>query len=179
MAWPLIIFALVNSSDVFLILKASEIINDTWLVVAVYICYNLFYAATAFPLGKISDTKNGLVFLIIGFLLYAVTYLGMSWATNTWQVFIIMAIYGLYAAATEGVAKSLLAKKVTKQNAGSLLGWFSAMQSIALAFASLLAGLLWNYNGKQFVFLIPAIFAMLLAFYFLTQFKKINTNSVN
>jgi hypothetical protein len=51
----LLVFALFNSSDVFLLLKAKQAgLNDTQ-VIGIYIFYNLIYALFALPLGMLAD----------------------------------------------------------------------------------------------------------------------------
>ena len=49
------IFSLVNSSDVFLILKSQNITKSSTLAIFGYVFYNIIYAAASYPLGGLSD----------------------------------------------------------------------------------------------------------------------------
>ena len=64
----LILFALFNSSDVFLLLKMKESgLTDT-SIIAVYIFYNLVFALLAYPIGILADKlgfKKTLIYLPI------------------------------------------------------------------------------------------------------------------
>ncbi|HEU4472063.1 MAG TPA: MFS transporter, partial [Flavisolibacter sp.] len=55
----LLVFALFNSADVFLLLKAREVTGSDSLTIAAYIVYNLVFALAAWPLGRLAD-KVGL-----------------------------------------------------------------------------------------------------------------------
>ena len=47
------IFSLVNSSDVFLILKSKNISGSDSMAIAGYIFYNIIYAVSSYPIGGI------------------------------------------------------------------------------------------------------------------------------
>ena len=49
----LLLLALFNSSDVFLLLKTKEITGDDRLTIGAYILYNVVFAIGAYPLGGI------------------------------------------------------------------------------------------------------------------------------
>jgi len=103
----LLAFTLFNSSDVFLLLKAKASgLNDTW-VIGLYIFYNLIYALTAFPLGILADKSDSKKMYSIGLLLLAIVYLGMATTCNAYTLAVWFLLYGLYAAATEGIFQSL------------------------------------------------------------------------
>jgi MFS family permease len=57
------IFSLVNSSDVFLILKSKEISNSDSLAILGYVFYNFIYAGSSYPIGLISDKVGKKKFL--------------------------------------------------------------------------------------------------------------------
>ena len=79
-----LVFALFNSSDLFLILKLKESgLNDTW-VIGAYILYNLVYALFALPLGVLADRIGLKTMYIIGLVMFALVYFGMSMQTESW-----------------------------------------------------------------------------------------------
>jgi len=90
----LLVFALFNSSDVFLLLKIKQAGFSDTLVIGVYIFYNLIFALCAFPLGIIAD-KIGLKNMFLGGIaVFAVVYFGMSFEVPVYGYFIFFFLYG-------------------------------------------------------------------------------------
>lgn len=157
----LLLFALFNSSDVFLLLKLKENgLSDT-AVIGVYIFYNLFFAVFAFPLGKMADKLGMKVVFISGLLFFSFTYFGFAFLQQQFWFWILFFSYAIYAAATEGVAKAWISNLVPKNETASAIGLYTGLQSIAALFASSLAGLLWFYLSSQLVFLLAGCAALL------------------
>ncbi len=172
----LLAFTLFNSSDVFLLLQAKQIgLNDTQ-VIGVYIFYNLIYALVAFPVGIIADKIGLKNMLSIGLLIFAVVYLGMGQSTNLYQVLALFFLYGIYAAATEGVSKALVSNITNKKDTATAIGTFSGFQSIFTLLASSLAGFIWFQFGAVTMFSISAVAALCVFIYF-SFFVKISFNN--
>lgn len=168
----LLIFTLFNSSDVFLLLKAKETgLGDT-LVISVYIFYNLIYALFAFPIGIIADNIGLKTIFITGLILFAAVYFGMSFNTNIYFFFGLFFLYGLYAAATEGISKAWITNITDKKDTATAVGTFSGLQSICTMLASSLTGLIWFEFGATSAFLMTATATLLVAAYFLTSVSK-------
>ena len=166
----LLLFALFNSSDVFLLLKMKESgLNDT-AVIGIYIFYNLVYALLAYPIGIIADKLGLKKIFIAGLFVFSLVYIGFSLNSN-WLVFVILFFfYGVYAAATEGISKAWISNIVDKSETATAIGTFSGFQSICAFIASSLCGLLWVNFGAMVTFLITAGITLLVIFYFL-RFK--------
>ena len=163
----LLIFTLFNSSDVFLILKMKNAgYNDT-IVIGTYIFYNLVYAAFSYPLGILADKMGMKKILVVGFLLFAMTYIGMAYAESQFVFIFLFFLYGVYAAATEGIAKAWITNVCEKNKTATAIGTFTAFQSIATLIASSTAGLIWYSFGASLTFLISGIVAVLVAIYIL------------
>jgi MFS family permease len=165
----LLLFTLFNSSDVFLLLKMKTAgLSDTALI-GVYIFYNGGYALLAYPLGSIAD-KFGLkkVFLA-GLFFFAIVYAGMSRSSSVPVFMILFFLYGLYAAATEGISKAWITQIIRNKNTATAIGTFTGFQSITTMLASALAGWLWYEFGPAVTFLSSAIVTLLVILYI--QFK--------
>jgi MFS family permease len=84
----------------------------------------------------------------------------------------LFAVYGLYYAATEGIAKALVADLVPETLRGTAYGWFNAAIGITALPASLIAGLLWQGAGSwtgfgpSAPFFFGAVMALLAGFLF-------------
>lgn len=154
-AWGL--FSLVNSSDVFLLMKAKASGLSTTSVILVYCLYNLIYAFSSPYLGKLSDQIERRKVLIGGLAIFLFVYLGFGVADQTWHYWLLFAIYGLYMGATDGVGKALaidLAPKELKATAVGLLGTITGLCTI---FASVVAGLLWDHVGAWSTFIYGSV----------------------
>ncbi len=164
----LLFFALFNSSDVFLLLKAKQAGLDDTMVIGAYIFYNLIYALFAFPVGIIADYIGLKKVFIIGLLLFAVVYFGMAVSTNVYFIFGLFLLYGIYASATEGISKAWISNISDKKDTATAIGTFSGLQSICTMLASTLTGLIWYEYGAATTFTIIALATVLVIFYFLT-----------
>lgn len=165
----LLFFALFNSSDVFLLLKAKDAgLDDTW-VIGIYIFYNLIYAFTAFPLGSFADKIGLKKMYIFGLVIFSLVYFGMGVTTNLYLIIVLFFGYGIYAAATEGISKAWITNISKEENTATAVGTYSAFQSIVAMIASVVAGLLWFYFGANVTFLVTASATILVIIYFLSR----------
>jgi MFS family permease len=159
----LLLFAVINSSDMFLLLKMKESgVQDT-LLIGVYIFYNLVYALFAYPLGRMADKLGMKTIFAAGLILYAFTYAGFAVSHSVLFFVIFLFTYGLYAAATEGVAKAWISSLVPKEENASAIGFYTGLQSFAAFLASSLTGVFWLAGSPVLVFAIAASVAFLLA----------------
>lgn len=161
----LLLFALINSSDVFLLLKMKESGQDDTMIIAVYIFYNLVYALLSYPMGMLAD-KLGLKYIFSGGLLvFSIVYAGFAVSSSLLSFMLLFALYGLYAAATEGISKAWISSLVPKGETASAIGTFSGFQSICTLFASSCYGLLWHQFGAMATLLISAVVALIVILY--------------
>ena len=169
----LLFFALFNSSDVFLLLKAKDAgLDDTW-VIGIYIFYNLIYALAAFPLGSFADKIGLKKMFLFGLIIFSLVYFGMGLTTNLYAIIALFFGYGIFAAATEGISKAWITNISKDENTATAVGTYSAFQSIVAMVASIMAGLLWFYFGANVTFLVTASATILVIIYFLS--RKIST----
>ena len=165
----LLAFALFNSSDVFLLLKIKDSgLNDTH-VIGIYIFYNLIYALSSFPIGILADKIGMKNIFVSGLILFAMVYAGMSYANSLAEFLVLFFLYGLFAAATEGISKAWITNVVHKKKTATAIGTYSAFNSIFSLLASSLAGLLWYTLGAPALFITSAIVTILVAVYFLVM----------
>ena len=161
----LLLFTLFNSSDVFLLLKMKQAgLTDTW-VIGVYIFYNLVYALSAFPLGIVADRIGVRTVFICGMALFVIVYGGMGGSHELTLFMILFFLYGIYAAATEGISKAWIASITKRERTGTAIGLFTGLQSICSLLASTFAGLLWFYFGASTTFYVSAGATLLVILY--------------
>ena len=173
----LLFFALFNSTDVFLLLQMkANGLNDT-AVIGVYIFYNLVYALLAYPIGMLADTFGLKKTFLCGLILFTFVYTCFAFKQPIIFYFLLFAFYGIYAAATEGIAKAWISNVVDKSETASAIGTYAGFQSIAALIASSVGGILWYYFGFKVTFLVTAA-ATLMAVFYLSSIgtKKVNSN---
>lgn len=162
----LLAFTLFNSSDIFLLLKAKQAgLNDT-NVIGVYIFYNLVYALSAFPIGILADKIGLKKMFIFGLSLFAIVYFGMAFSKSLYAISLFFFIYGVYAAATEGISKAWISNISDKKDTATAIGTYSGFQSICTLIASSLAGLIWYQFGANATFIITAVVTLFVIIYF-------------
>lgn len=152
----MLLFTLGNSSDAFLILRAQNVGVAVIAIPLVYALFNLFYAALSLPAGGISDRIGRRKVIAFGWLVYALVYLGFGLADASWMIWPLYALYGLYYATTEGVAKAMVADLVEPARRGTAYGLYNAAIGVMALPASLIAGLLWDRVSPSAPFLFGA-----------------------
>ncbi len=163
----LLLFALFNSSDLFLILKVKSSGMEDSQIIGMYILYNIVYAVFAFPIGILADKIGLKTTLVLGLILFSISYFGMAFNTDK-DLFIALFIsYGLYAAATEGISKAWITNITEPEDTATAIGTFAGMQSICTLIASSLTGLIWYYFGASSPFLLAGIVSISISIYIL------------
>ncbi len=168
----LLVFTLINSSDVFLLLKAKDSGLDDTMVIGAYIFYNLIYALAAYPMGIIAD-KVGLKRVFLGGLaIFSIVYFGMAFTDSLYVTFGLFFLYGLYAASTEGISKAWISLISDKKDTATAIGTYSGFQSICAMLASSLTGLIWYSYGAMAAFIVTAIVTFCIGIYFLINIPE-------
>jgi MFS family permease len=171
----LLLFTLFNSSDVFLLLKAKEAGCDDLLVIELYIFYNLIYAAFALPIGILSDKVGMKRIFIFGLILFVLSYVGMSLNTNHYLFFGLFFVYGLYAAATEGISKAWISNITNTKDTATAIGTFTGFQSVCAMLASSITGFLWFKFGATTALMASALGVCIVISYLIVVTKSMNT----
>ncbi|MDD2305983.1 MAG: MFS transporter [Prolixibacteraceae bacterium] len=167
----LLAFALFNSSDMLLLLKVKQSGMADTHVIGLYIFYNLIYALAAFPIGIIADKLSLKAVFTSGLALFAIVYLGMALTANIYIYLVLFFVYGLYAAATEGIAKAWISNITNPKDTATAIGTFAGFQSLATMIASSLAGLLWFWFGVETAFIATSVVTVLVIIYFALAIK--------
>ena len=159
----LTIFSLVNSSDVFLILKSNDISKSGTIAILCYVFYNLVYAGFSFPLGKLSDKFGKSKIYASGLIIFSAVYLGFALSSSLLIIWILFAFYGIYSASTEGISKAWISDFVSNEQKGTAIGLLAMLNSFAIMLGSLLTGILWDQFGSSVPFLISSIVSLVVA----------------
>lgn len=143
------LFSLGNSSNAFLLLRARELGWSDPAVLGLYVLYNCVYAATALPMGTLSDRIGHRSVILLGIAAFAVAYGGLALTTSAIAAPVLLAVYGLYASTTGGAMRALVADAAGSAGAATAQGLFQTVNGAGILFASLLTGWLWELGGSQ------------------------------
>lgn len=165
----LLVFAFFNSSDVFLLLKVKEAGFDDSSVIGLYIFYNLVYSLVSFPVGVLADKTGLRKIFISGLILFTVVYAGMAFADQLWVFALLFLVYGVYAAATEGISKAWITVISDKKDTATAIGTYTAFQSLSLMAASFVTGILWYSINSAAALFITALGVSGVIIYFLSD----------
>ena len=180
----LLVFALFNSSDFFLLIKTKETIGESsvqifgnkfdsdTITIAAYIVYNLVWALCSYPLGVLADKIGFKRIFLAGLILFASVYAGFAFNPSIPAIFILFGIYGLFSAATDGVSKAWITNIAHDKNTATAVGFYTSCQSICTLLASSLAGFIWHQVGSFFTFISTAIIAFLVFLFLMVKLKN-------
>ena len=138
------IFALGNSSDVFLVLRAGQLGIPTVMVPVVYLVFNLVYSLSAGPAGMAADRFGRKRIILLGFVLFAVLYYGFAVARNATDIWFLFMLYGVFMGLTDGVQKAFLASIIPADFKATAFGVYATCTGVAVFPASLIGGWLWD-----------------------------------
>jgi len=170
-----LIFAIGNSSDAFLIVRAKELFSGTSnalvTVILAYVLYNLTYSLGSYPAGKLADRIGPRKVYAFGLLLFSLVYLGFAYNDIPAMVWILFAVYGFYTAFTDGVGKAYASKLVQENLRATGMGIYHMSNGLATFAASTIAGLLWQTLGFRVTFIYGSVAAMLAVAMFIFWVK--------
>ena len=157
------LFTLGNSSDAFLLLRASALGVPEVQVPLLWAAFNVVKSVLSTPFGSLSDRVGRHRIIVSGFVLYALVYAGFAKATNASQVWGLFLVYAVFFALTEGTEKALVADLVPADVRGRAFGSFHFVVGLLALPSSLLFGWLWKTSGPALPFLVGATFALAAA----------------
>ena len=173
------VFGLANSANAFLILRAQGLGLSTRSTIMAYALYNGVAALSSIPAGKLSDRLGRRDLLIVGYSIYAAAYFGFGMTSDVRWIWPLFAIYGLFPALTDGVAKALATETAGSAGRATAIGIYSGVIGGAQILASYIGGLLWdNIEPAATFFLGTALAAVSVVLLVVLLPKQINKASL-
>lgn len=163
------VFAIGNSSDVFLILRAQNVGISTVQIPILYMMFNGVYALSSFPLGMAADRFGRKRMIWIGFVLFAGLYFGFGRASTPLSLWILFGCYGLFMGLTEGIQKAYLSTILPADFKATAFGVYNTVVGIATLPASFIGGWLWDHVSPSATFYFGAATAVTAAFLFVVM----------
>lgn len=164
------IFTLSNASDTFLFLKAQSAGVKILFIPLLWVVMNISYTLFSFPAGTLSDRLGRTKIIILGFIIYSLSYLGFAFATQPYQIFLLFFLYGIYYGITDGLLRALVSDLAPADKKGTAFGIYHFAIGITVLPASLIFGFLWQSLSPQIPFLFSSGVCLLSALIlYLTQ----------
>ena len=157
------VLTLARFSEAFLLLAGQEVGMAVALVPVILVAMNIFYAASAYPFGRLADRVSRPALLLVGIGLLIAADLVLATAGSIALIVAGAALWGLHMGATQGLLSALVADAVPSDLRGTAFGLYSLATGLALLAASVVAGALWSLFGPSATFVAGAAFAALAA----------------
>ena len=154
-------FTLARFSEAFLVLRAQQQGVPMALVPLVMVVMSAFYAASAYPFGKLSDRISHAGLLSLGLVVMIAADLVLGLNGGVPAVIAGVALWGVHMGMTQGLLATMVADTAPADLRGTAYGFFNLLSGVAMLVASVLAGLLWEHAGAGWTFGAGAVFCVI------------------
>ncbi|MES3030878.1 MAG: MFS transporter [Patescibacteria group bacterium] len=171
------LMAILNSSNMFLILRAREQgISDAFILIA-YILYNLIFASFSYPIGKWLDKYGSRTFYIAGIMIFSLVYalFGQDFGSALALIGLFL-LYGLFSAVDENISKTWLSLSIPSQYRATGIGLHLSVNALGFFIGSVSFGFLWTFAGAPIAFGVISLLALPVALYFYLLKKQTSVN---
>jgi MFS family permease len=160
------VFGAGDFSHTMLILYASQMLSAergvaraASLAIGLYTLHNVFYAASAYLSGWLSDHVPQRKFVLsAGYALAGITAILLCTETHSLLLLtIISALAGIYIGTEEALEDSVAAELVPKEQHGMAFGTLAAVNAVGDFVSSLMVGALWSAFSVQAAFAASAV----------------------
>lgn len=146
------IFALGNSSDMFLLLYLGQSgVAPMWLPL-LWAAHHVVKVVASLAGGLLADRVGRRTSIRMGWLIYAGIYLGFANAGSLPVLVALFVLYAAYHGLVDGAEKALIADIVPAASRGTAYGVYGATQGIGALAASVLFGAIWTYANPAMAF---------------------------
>lgn len=157
----LFVFNLGCATDAFLLLRLQNNGVALALIPLMWAAFHIVKAVSNSYLGKLSDRFNHKVFVVLGWLLYSISYMIFSKELSTPVLMIFFLIYGMFYGFVEAPEKALVAAWSKKESYGNAFGAYHFIVGISLLPANLLFGFIWKTGNASMAFGFSALITLI------------------
>jgi len=155
----LAVFALGNSSDAFLLLRAKELGIDGAELPLLWAAFHVVKVASSSWAGALSDRVPRVRLILGGWAVYALVYLLFGLADAAWQIWALFVVYGAYFGLSEPAEKALVKDLAPGDLRGRAYGAYNFIVGIAALPAGVLTGWVWQVWGAAYALGLGALLA--------------------
>jgi MFS family permease len=145
----LALFALGNSSDAFLLLRAQHIGVPVAALPLTWSVFHVTKLVSSYVGGSWSDRVPRHKLVIAGWLVYAATYVAFGFATEAWHAWALFVVYGCYYGLTEPAEKALVKDLAPEAMRGRAYGIYNFIVGVMAIPAGVLTGWIWQSFGAH------------------------------
>jgi MFS family permease len=164
-----VLFALGNSSDAFLLLRARELGWPDKYIPLLWAFHHLVKSIAAVPGGTLSDRHSRGTVVSFGWAAYALTYIGFGLATQRWQVLALFLVYAAYHGLAEGAERAIVADLSDRGVRGRAYGFYHGLVGVAALPAGIATGQVWHHWGPAWALGMNAAFAAAASLFLLAM----------
>jgi len=170
-AWPrgplrtllvvMLVFAIGNATDGFLLLRAQELGVPLALIPLLWAAHHACKVMSTLAGGALADRFGRLPVILSGWLAFTAAYVGMALASEAWHAWLLLLLYGLYHGLSEPAEKALVKDLASADERGSAFGAYTFVTGIASLPAGIITGVLWQRFGSAIALSCSAALAAL------------------
>ena len=157
----LALFTLGNSTDAFLLLKLTDVAGSAKYIPLAWAALHVVKASVSVVGGSWSDRVGRRTVIGLGWLVYAVVYIGFAVSDTLLPLLGWFLVYGFYFGFAEGTEKALVADLAPAARRGFAFGIYNAVLGLGALCASVLFGVLWSVFGAGVAFGTGAALALI------------------
>jgi MFS family permease len=140
----LALFSMGNSSDAFLLLRSRDLGVPIASLPLLWSALHVTKLLSSYAGGGWSDRAPRTKVILVGWSVYALTYLLMGIATEAWQAWALFVVYGTYYGLTEPAEKALVKDIAPADARGRAYGFYNFVIGATAVPASALTGFVWQ-----------------------------------
>lgn len=161
------LFALINGSNMFLLLRLNELRFSAVTILLAYLVFNVVSASLSYYFGRLADKNGFRTVILVGLLAFALSYTVLGFGTVSVVVaFITFAIYGIFGATEESMMKAWLSLYIPKDYKATGLGLFLMANSFGFLVASVLTAFMWSSWGSAITLSLIGCISVAIIIYF-------------
>jgi MFS family permease len=150
------VFALGQVSYLFYVLRAAGVLGGV-AAVALYLLYNVVYAALSYPAGRLSDRWGRARLLAASCVLFAGSATLLAVGAGLALAAASFVLYGAAFALSDGVGRAMAADLAGTAARSTRLGLYQAVIGVAAVLGGVAAGALWDLEGQGAAFAFGAV----------------------
>jgi len=165
------VFTLGNFGYAFLLIRALDIGLSDRMAILLYITFYVVYTIVTIPAGMISDKIGRKPVIVLGYVLFGITSLGLAVVTNLSEIVWLFVLYGVFYGMIDGVQRAFVVDLSPPDLKATALGAFHAATGLAALPAGAIAGILWDVISPETTFLYGFVLSITAAA-LLLRFKE-------
>ena len=168
------VFALGHFGYAFLLLRAKNIGLTDDMTILMYVLFYIVYTLFIIPSGILSDKIGRKPVLAMGYLMFAITSLGLIYTSDLYGILLFFIIYGIFYAMVDGVQRAFVVDLAPKHLKATALGTFHTAVGLVALPGGYIAGMLWDKISPEATFVYGFLLAIisLILFIFVKDDKK-------